>query len=254
MKTTKYYLISLVVAKILCISSLCIAATDQGDDFSLIAQPNPTLANIKELSVSVAHPPVEPNTYSLSFEELQTKLLNKLNEANIPAKPLASSPLPSLKINIAVLRLGDSQDYVFHIQTSLERQVILTTTADLHLLADVWKTEPVMRAASGNDLPAAITTAAAEQVDAFIAAHMATNPKASKTTKADNTKAATKAEKNIVKKSASQSKYVASKNGKIFHTADCASANRIKPENLITYNSREDAIKDGKRPCKQCNP
>jgi hypothetical protein len=245
----------LVIAGIFCASSLCIAATDHGDALSLIAKPNPNLAGIKEISVSIVHPAVEPNTYNLSFEELQGKIISKLNEANMPAKPLASLPVPALKVNIAVLRVGDSQEYVFHIQTSLEREVILPVQKNLGLSAEVWKTEPVMRMSSAEDMPAVITSIVTEQVEAFIAAHMAANSKRSEPAKADNTKAGTtKVEKSIVKQTASQAKYVASKNGKVFHTADCGSAARIKPENLVTYNSREEAERDGKRPCKICKP
>jgi hypothetical protein len=254
MKIRKCYFALLVIAGILWACSLCIAATEGGDaDFSLIGQPNPTLAGIKELSVSIVHPTVEPNTYSLSFEELQGKIINKLNEANIPAKPLMPLPVPALKVNIAVLRVDDSQEYVFHIQTSLERQVILSPQDNLRLSADVWKTEPAMRMSSAEVLPTAITRVVTEQVEAFIAAHMAANSKRSEPAKADTAKT-TKVEKNVITKTASQTKYVASKNGKVFHTAGCGSAARIKPENLVTYNSREDAERDGKRPCKICKP
>ena len=49
-------------------------------------------------------------------------------------------------------------------------------------------------------------------------------------------------------------KYVASKNSKIFHKPECSWAKRIKPENLVGYNSRDEAMKAGKRPCKLCKP
>ncbi|MCX5635208.1 MAG: hypothetical protein NTW55_05155 [Planctomycetota bacterium] len=260
MKIRKCYFTLLVIVGILCACSLCIAATDHGDDLSLIAKPNPTLAGIKEvagakISVSIIYPVPEPNTYNLSFEELQDKIINKLNEANIPAKPLTPLPIPALKINIAVIRVGDSQEYVFRIQTSLERQVLLSPQDNLRLSADVWKTEPVMKMASAEDIPAAITSIVTEQVEAFIAAYLAANSKRSEPAKADGTKAGTsKAEKSTGKQTAGQAKYVASKNGKVFHTADCSNAKRISPENLVTYSSREEAEKDGKRACKICKP
>jgi len=48
--------------------------------------------------------------------------------------------------------------------------------------------------------------------------------------------------------------YVASKNSKVFHKPECRWAKRIKPENLVGYSSKNEAIKAGKRPCKQCKP
>lgn len=48
--------------------------------------------------------------------------------------------------------------------------------------------------------------------------------------------------------------YCGSKNSDVFHLSTCASVSRISPENLVIYTSREDAIRQGKRPCKKCNP
>ncbi len=48
--------------------------------------------------------------------------------------------------------------------------------------------------------------------------------------------------------------YVASKNSNSFHRPDCASAKRIKPENLIGFHSREEAVAAGLNPCKRCKP
>jgi len=48
--------------------------------------------------------------------------------------------------------------------------------------------------------------------------------------------------------------YVASKNSKVFHKPGCRWATRIKPENLVGYSSKDEAVKAGKRPCKQCKP
>lgn len=48
--------------------------------------------------------------------------------------------------------------------------------------------------------------------------------------------------------------YCGSKNSDVFHLSTCGSASQISPENMVTYSSREDAINQGKRPCKKCNP
>ncbi|GLI14227.1 MAG: SUMF1/EgtB/PvdO family nonheme iron enzyme [Methanosarcina thermophila] len=49
-------------------------------------------------------------------------------------------------------------------------------------------------------------------------------------------------------------KYIGNSDSKIFHYADCSSAERISPENRVIFNSREEAIAAGYRPCKRCNP
>jgi len=48
--------------------------------------------------------------------------------------------------------------------------------------------------------------------------------------------------------------YVASKYSEVFHRPDCEWAKKIRPDNLIIFKTREEAIKSGRRPCKVCNP
>jgi len=49
-------------------------------------------------------------------------------------------------------------------------------------------------------------------------------------------------------------KYVASKNSNIFHKPDCKWVKKISPKNLIGFKSREEAIRSGRRACKNCRP
>jgi micrococcal nuclease len=48
--------------------------------------------------------------------------------------------------------------------------------------------------------------------------------------------------------------YVASVNRAPFHRTACQWADRISPQNLRTFTTREQAIKAGHRPCKVCKP
>src|SRR5665648_720437 len=53
---------------------------------------------------------------------------------------------------------------------------------------------------------------------------------------------------------AQEYKYAASKNSDIFHYIDCSYVKKIKPEDLILFKTREEAIASGRRPCKKCSP
>lgn len=75
-----------------------------------------------------------------------------------------------------------------------------------------------------------------------------------RTSGADSLTATEKQTKPSAKSAVAGYGYVASKNSKVFHKPDCRWAKRIKPENLVGYSSRDEAIKAGKRPCKQCKP
>ena len=48
--------------------------------------------------------------------------------------------------------------------------------------------------------------------------------------------------------------YVASKRSEVFHRADCKSAAKISEKNLVRYNTRDEAVQAGKKPCHECNP
>ena len=48
--------------------------------------------------------------------------------------------------------------------------------------------------------------------------------------------------------------YVASRNSQVFHKAGCKSAAKISEKNLVRYNSRDEAMQAGKKPCHECNP
>jgi hypothetical protein len=48
--------------------------------------------------------------------------------------------------------------------------------------------------------------------------------------------------------------FVTSRNSEVFHRANCRSAEKISPKNLIRYATREEAIRAGKKPCEECRP
>ncbi|MBS2026532.1 MAG: MBL fold metallo-hydrolase [Deltaproteobacteria bacterium] len=48
--------------------------------------------------------------------------------------------------------------------------------------------------------------------------------------------------------------YVASQRSDVFHLASCTWAKKIKPENLVTFGTRQEAIASGRRPASCCNP
>ena len=48
--------------------------------------------------------------------------------------------------------------------------------------------------------------------------------------------------------------YVASARKVPFHKVSCRWAQKISPSNAVYYNTREEAIRSGRRPCKVCRP
>ena len=258
MKTEKYYLILAVITGILCTPALGQTKLPQPDERGLIGQADPALAGIEQLYVIIVPPDSEPNSKAILAKELEEKVKSKVSKAGIKTiRGITGNILHTgeLRVDIEALKLGDSQQYVFRVQTSLSRAVYLAKTDGLSFKADVWKIKPVMQTVSVENMSAKVTSVVLKQVEAFIASHRAAAPPGAGPT--DTNSAAAVPKRQVTpdeKPSVAEYKYVASKNSKVFHRPDCSSAKRISPKNLVGYNSREDAIKAGKRPCKICKP
>lgn len=255
MKTKNYCLILSAVTAILCIPVFStVELTRPSEPVPvLLGRANQTLAAIDKLYVVITQVDAEPNKDGLSQKELETGITNKLKDCGIKITAAIGGDIlniPELRVNIDMLKLKDLQQYVFRIQTSLATKVSLSSEPPLCIKADVWKAEPVMQAVSVKDMPAAVTHVVLEQVDAFIHAYLAANQPGTGVSdvNAASVIAATK------RAWRAGYKFVASKNSDVFHRPDCSSAKRIKPENLVDYNSRAEALKAGKRPCKRCKP
>jgi hypothetical protein len=275
MKVTQLFTFSVLLV---ILSSPAFAQPEPSHDSPLITNPNPALADINCLYVDVAlHPsfywPVDPNLLTVS--QLAQKIEAVLKDAGINAcgdvnsamvavlkKRLGSvsglrfhSPdVPELRFDTDLLPLADSNQFVFRIQVSLSKKLSLGRNSAYHVMADVWKHEPVMRLVSSAELPSSLTAVALEQTRAFIAARSVA--KQSDVNQISPRFAESNVEFNTrpVKQQNIESNYVASKNSQVFHKPDCQSAQKILPENLVTYKTRDEAVAAGKRPCKRCNP
>jgi hypothetical protein len=255
MKKRNSFYLAIVLTGLFCICAIGQTELPEPSN-DLLLLDNPILAGMDKAAVVIVHHDTEPNKDGLVWAELETKIINKLSKSGIKIiTGLAGDILEinELRVSTEMLKLEDSQQYVFRIQTSFATKVSMANDLKRYIKANIWKVPPQMQAVSVEQMSKAVTDVVLEQVEAFIAAYTAANSKRSEPAKADSAKT-TKVEKTVITKTAGQSKYVASKNGKVFHTADCSNAKRISPDNLVTYNSREDAEKDGKRPCKICKP
>jgi hypothetical protein len=201
------------------------------------------------------------------WNELPDKVKQKFYDADIDIllRPISNeqpnaSILPVLQIYINSIDLKETEQAVFHIQTVFKTKVCLDEKPLRYIKADVWKTKPIMKAVSLHRLPARITDEVLEQVQAFIFAYNAANPKHAQSENKNilNTQqpavlSPRQAEPAVLAQPI-QSRFIASKNSKVFHNSECQWVQKIKSENLVIYNSRQQVINTGKRPCKICKP
>jgi hypothetical protein len=255
MSTGRYYLVLAIVTAILCAPVFSEVEALRPHEPVLLGKADQTLAGIDKLYVVITQVDAEPNEDGLNREELEARIINKLEDCGIKITAAIAGDIlniPELRVSTDMLKLKDLQQYVFRIQTSLATKVSLPGELPLCIKADVWKTEPAMQAVSIKDMPAAVTGVVLEQVDAFIHAYLAANQPGTGVSDA-NVASVTAATKRVGRRPA-EYKFVASRNSNVFHRPDCSSAERIKPANLVGYNSRGEALKAGKRPCKRCKP
>jgi micrococcal nuclease len=285
MKTKKHYLVIAIVLWILCGSALCeVEYHPKENKPLLIGQPEPALKGIRQLYI-IVRSTTNAESRSIVFEKIENSVKEKIEEAGItiaesdvnklePNSPGARAAkilkrrnenvedfkfidprTPELRINIDSLEIKDSNEVVFYVKTSLARLVYLGRDNRPGFKTDVWQSEPMMRTASTEDIPAAVTSIVLGQAEAFIHAYLAANPMHKRPSDVNEVNEATKEQTEPAAESKpAENKYVASKNSKVFHKPDCVWAKKIKPENLICYSSRDEAIKDGKKPCSQCKP
>jgi hypothetical protein len=153
-----------------------------------------------------------------------------------------------------MLKFTEPDIYVFRTETTLAMESQLKDK-NLYFKAEVWWSMPIMKVAETRQMPVAVTVTVERQIEEFIAAWSAAKqPGVKKSGKSEIRAVPREIEKSQAKPAEAEYKYVSSEKSKVFHRAACSSVKRIKPKNLVSYNSRNEAIKAGKRPCRRCKP
>ena len=263
MKIITYYLILAIAAGFFCASVPCRAEqSPSGDKAFSMNQPHPAFAGIDKLHVVVLRYGAKRDKDAPFLEQLEASVEEKLSRAGIELDtPTADNILsiPELRIYISTLSLEDSQQRVFHIRTALARAVRLKNKQNPVFKADIWQAAPEMLAVSAENMPENITNVLLGQVEGFINIYKATNPPGTKPSdpgikETASSKIPGKQDETDVNSAVSEHKYVASKSSSVFHKPECRWAKNISEGNLVSYTSKDEAIKAGKRPCKTCNP
>ena len=227
-----------------------------------IGQPHPALVGIDEFRAVLLRSGADPGVDGLDWTRLKMEVTSELQQANIKliAGPVDNvSNIPELRVYVNLLELAEAKQYVFRIQTSVARSVRLKEQNHPVFKADLWTLNPVFEAVSTKDMPSRIIDVILGQVKVFIRAYQIANPRVlffSGSEMSDTGPAEISQNQAAIEPAAPTTGrgYVASNNSDIFHKPGCRWAKNIAPENLVTYESREQAIKVGKRPCKWCKP
>lgn len=266
MKIKKCYPVLCLVTAILCVLAFGQGKSSLSDDkASPAVRINPAMADIDSLYIDIAASYSDFSNDSQFLGRLQAEAEKRIAQAgiNIYSGPVLVNTepanIPVLRVNIETFNLGDSQQNMYRIQTSLSVGIYPAQAPSVLFKVDVWSRVATVKAASAEKTPAAVADFVIKQVEAFVEDYRAANPQSGRAAApaAKRTIPAPAARERVrpaPKQAALEHNFVASKNSRVFHKPECSSAKRILEENIVVYSSREEAINSGKRPCKRCNP
>ena len=226
---------------------------------------NPALADIDSLYVDIVASYSDFSTDAQFLGRLRAEAEQRIIGAgvNIYSGPVLVNRepenIPVLRVNIETFELGEIEQNMYRIQTSLLVGIYPAQAPSVLFKVDVWSRVATVGASLADKRPAAVADLVIKQVEDFVADYRAAN--------SESSKAATAVEKKTIvapvrrervrqapKEEASEDYFIASKNSRVFHKPGCSSAKRILEKNKVIYKSREEAINSGKRPCKRCKP
>jgi hypothetical protein len=162
-----------------------------------------------------------------------------------------------LKITVDVCKPSGLETFIYSVRLSFVQTAALERSPQTIVDATTWE---LTRLAHGpkNGLAETVRENLEAMVDSFIKDCRAANPRPGERP-AGAAGGDTDAPANVPSAPSGNSepteqKYVASTTSSVFHKPDCRWAQNIAPTNLVTYKSKDEAIKDGKKPCKSCKP
>ena len=228
-------------------------------DRSLLVAADGALADVEELCVVVTTYESREIEPLVDLIELRAQVTAKLDKAGIKHVECKTGLTPRLVTAIEAIAVPDSNRYVYRVQTSVNRVVTFSGNGDKWVQAEVWRLRPVMKAVLREGLSEAIVATAVIQTEAFIGAYQAARRlqphvgESGQDTPASHGVARQDLE-HAAKAAVQAYPFVASRSSKVFHRADCRWAQNIAEHNRVRYRTREEALQDGKRPCKSCKP
>ncbi|MBN2181794.1 MAG: hypothetical protein JW715_07750 [Sedimentisphaerales bacterium] len=241
--------------------AFCFLSLSSGSVQAALAfQTEPQYENIDVISLTIKYPSEVSVLKESYWEDLKTLQEQKLKEADLNVssdKNITHSKTGvEIVVDVELLKVPDANLFAVRIETVMARQMLLATGSDQILIMSIPLVTQGIKFVSEHELSDSIENSVSGHIDQFLRNYQATK---SLREKKDAQTGHAAAEVNQPAQAVQQTQvtrdvYVASKNSEVFHKPGCRWAQNISGENRLTYNSRDEAINAGKRPCKSCNP
>ncbi|MDD5459889.1 MAG: Ada metal-binding domain-containing protein [Phycisphaerae bacterium] len=224
---------------------------------NITKKPNAALAGIERFYVVIdqqqriitsANLPAFVDKLFEKFKQAGLTVVAGVDSADIKRDP----NIPELIIYIDTIYLGDNQavglvELSFATKTRLEGQ-------DFAVKANVWRAKPVLGTIDKSKIQERIKTAILKEVDSFIIECIFSKENIKLTEPVKPEKSSENKQTQTAADDKTEFPFVASRSSRIYHKADCPSAKRITPTNLIRFKTKDEANQSGRRPCQRCKP
>jgi len=228
------------------------------NSFAKLGHEQKSLIGIERIVVSVSCTEEVAKETGLKKEDIRKDIATRLEQAGIKIIPEYMYGPPRLHIRIKAYKLPRQETFIYNLEIHFLQKVALPRNPETKITATTWEITWLAHAHKARFVEK-IRVNLRIMVKEFIGDYRKANPKADKLAEVGDANAVSlttqkEPAKQLARPTVAEYKYVASKNSKVFHKPDCSSAKRISAKNLVGYNSREEAIEAGKRPCKMCKP
>ena len=277
MKTRTFFLIFITVLGILSAPLISENELPLDQMYQMKQPPRPSRINaimesVQKVALVVSQGPgqtvVQNQDWSILQRQISLAVTKQLKKSGLQIVPVLNQNeqaqtqgISEFRIEIGTILLKNSEQYLFSVKSSLLTDISIDKESSEYFRIDAWSVAATVKTFSEQDLFNAITGLVRKQAKVFIQDWQEVNTTLHKPQQSAPAPAVgieptlhMQLDKSTQRPTQAKYQYVASKKSRIFHKADCVGASRISQKNLTTYNSREEAVNDKKRPCKRCKP
>jgi hypothetical protein len=234
-----------------------------GASGSSFAELSPEQASLRGVESMTVHASCCESTKEtgISEEDIRANIQRQLENAGIKVRPPRMwGTVPGrcrLRVAVKVYRPAHEETFVYNLKIDFLQTVTLERNPQMRIDVVTWE---LMWFAHGSKstLAQAIGQNLKVLTASFIKDYHQANPDNNDTRESRNSDNAPTDTKRRTKpkpgSSTGRYEFIGSKSSDVFHKSDCRWASSISAEKLVSYKTRQEAVKAGKRPCKRCNP
>ncbi len=195
--------------------------------------------------VVVGEPPEYAVEDGLTRRQLQVDTELKLRQAGIQVvsqeKSFELPGSPYLYVNVNLIKNKHIGYYAFFVSVELNQIVLMERDTSIKSFAETWS-RGTIGLVGKKTMPDFVRSNVGDLVDEFLNTYLAVNPK--ETIEREQSPA----------RQDTQTKYVGNRQTKVFHLAECSSGASMDSAYRVPLDTREEALRQGFRPCNRCKP